>query len=108
MRAVNHHADHPGFAGVSGCLFGFAFLLTGGRTARLAADLADVTAADHVVDVGCGPGTAARTAARRGARVTGVDPAPSMLTVARAVRAVAPASPGRSAPPKTCPCPTVR
>ena len=33
--------------------------------ARLAADLASVSRGDHVVDVGCGPGTAAREAARR-------------------------------------------
>ncbi|CAA0130369.1 putative methyltransferase YcgJ [Mycolicibacterium vanbaalenii] len=83
--AVNHHGDHPGFAGITGTLFGVMFLLTGRGNARLAADLAQVTAADHVVDVGCGPGTAARTAARRGARVTGVDPASSLLRLARAV-----------------------
>lgn len=82
---VNHHGDHPGFAGVTGTLFGLVFLLTGRRNARLAADLARVSAADHVVDIGCGPGTAARTAARRGARVTGVDPAPTMLRLARVV-----------------------
>ena len=40
---------------------------------------------DHVVDIGCGPGSAARAAARRGARVTGIDPASVMLRVARAV-----------------------
>ena len=54
-----------------------------GSVARLAADLAAVSRADHVVDVGCGPGTAAREAARRGARVTGVDPATVMLRLAR-------------------------
>jgi ubiquinone/menaquinone biosynthesis C-methylase UbiE len=82
---VNHHADHPGFAGVTGSLFGLVFLLIGGANARLATDLADVSATDHVVDVGCGPGSAARAAAGRGARVTGVDPSASMLRVARAV-----------------------
>ena len=51
--------------------------------ARLAADLTGITSADHVVDVGCGPGAAAREAARRGARVTGVDPASVMLGLAR-------------------------
>jgi ubiquinone/menaquinone biosynthesis C-methylase UbiE len=56
-----------------------------GGVARLAADLASVSHADHVVDVGCGPGTAAREAARRGARVTGVDPATVMLRLARAL-----------------------
>lgn len=59
--------------------------MTLGRSAvsRLAADLADVTGEDRVVDIGCGPGAAAREAARRGAEVTGVDPAPVMLKLAR-------------------------
>ena len=51
--------------------------------ARLAAELTELTAGDRLVDVGCGPGAAARFAAGRGARVTGVDPAPVMLDVAR-------------------------
>jgi ubiquinone/menaquinone biosynthesis C-methylase UbiE len=83
--AVNHHADHPGFSGVTGSVFGLVFLLTGRRSGRLAADLSRLTTADHVVDIGCGPGAAARIAARRGARVTGVDPSESMLRVARLV-----------------------
>jgi ubiquinone/menaquinone biosynthesis C-methylase UbiE len=83
--SVNHHADHPGFSGVTGTLFGLVFLLTGRANAALAADITAVSAADHVVDVGCGPGTAVRAAARRGARATGVDPSESMLRVARAV-----------------------
>jgi SAM-dependent methyltransferase len=37
-----------------------------------------------LVDVGCGTGSAALIAAARGARVTGVDPAPRLLEVARA------------------------
>jgi ubiquinone/menaquinone biosynthesis C-methylase UbiE len=83
--AINHHADHPGFAGIPGMLFGLVFLLVGRAKAKMASDIAQVTAADHVVDVGCGPGTAARVAARRGARVTGVDPSSAMLRVARLV-----------------------
>ncbi|MGV0742240.1 class I SAM-dependent methyltransferase [Mycolicibacterium sp. XJ870] len=83
--AVNHHADHPGFAGVTGVLFGLVFLLVGRSKAKLAADIAQVSAEDRVVDVGCGPGNAARVAARRGARVTGVDPSSAMLRVARVV-----------------------
>lgn len=79
----NHHADHPGFAGVSGLLVGIVMLIGHGSLARLAADLAAVSATDRVVDVGCGPGTAARAAAHRGAHVTGVDPAPVMLRLAR-------------------------
>ncbi len=84
-RAINHHADHPGFAGVTGVLCGLAFLLVGRAKARLAADVAELSSADHVVDVGCGPGTAARVAARRGAQVTGVDPSSTMVRIARLV-----------------------
>ncbi|KWX22164.1 SAM-dependent methyltransferase [Mycolicibacterium wolinskyi] len=80
--AINHHADHPGFSGATGVLFGVMFMLVGRAKAKLAARVADVSPADHVVDVGCGPGTAARVAARNGARVTGVDPSAAMLRVA--------------------------
>ena len=82
---VNHHADFPGFTGVTGALAGLSMLIGRGGVARLAADLASVSRGDHVVDVGCGPGTAARAAASRGARVTGVDPATVMLGLARAL-----------------------
>jgi ubiquinone/menaquinone biosynthesis C-methylase UbiE len=41
-------------------------------------------AGERVVDVGCGTGNAALLAAERGAVVTGVDPAPRLLDVARA------------------------
>lgn len=64
-------------------MIGFFLNVVGGTTARLVADLAAVSAADRVVDVGCGPGTAVREAARRGARVIGIDPAPVMLQLAR-------------------------
>jgi ubiquinone/menaquinone biosynthesis C-methylase UbiE len=80
---VNHHAGHPGFAGVTGLLAGLAMIIAGSTVAQLIADLAAVSDADDVVDVGCGPGSAVREAARRGARVTGVDPAPVMLRMAR-------------------------
>jgi SAM-dependent methyltransferase len=82
---VNHHADFPGFRGVTGALAGLTMIMGRGSVARFAADLASVSRGDHVVDVGCGPGTAAREAARRGARVTGVDPATVMLRLARAL-----------------------
>lgn len=84
-RAINHHADHSGFAGIAGVLCGLVFLVMGRRKARLAADVAQISPTDHVVDIGCGPGTAARVAAHRGATVTGVDPAPTMLRLARLV-----------------------
>jgi ubiquinone/menaquinone biosynthesis C-methylase UbiE len=82
---VNHHADHPGFAGATGLLCGLLFLAIGRRNARLAVDIASVSATDHVVDIGCGPGVAVRAAARRGARAAGIDPAPVMLRLARVV-----------------------
>jgi hypothetical protein len=64
--AVNHHAAHPGFAGLTGRVAGLAMLIAGRARARLAADLARVSDADHVVDVGCGPGSAVRAAVQRG------------------------------------------
>ena len=81
----NHHADQAGFSGIGGYVAGLTMTIGRGAVARLAADLAALTEADRVVDVGCGPGTAAREAARRGALVTGIDPAPVMLKLARAL-----------------------
>jgi SAM-dependent methyltransferase len=51
--------------------------------ARVVVDRAAPSAGERVVDVGCGTGNAALLAARRGARVTGVDPATRLLQVAR-------------------------
>ncbi|MET0233095.1 MAG: class I SAM-dependent methyltransferase [Kibdelosporangium sp.] len=56
--------------------------------AQAAVELAGLTAGQHVVDVGCGTGNAALLAAEQaGVRVTGVDPAPRLLEVARAAAA---------------------
>lgn len=85
VTTVNHHADHPGFSGLTGLLAGLTMIPGRGAVARLAADLTAVSPTDCVIDVGCGPGTAVREAARRGARVTGVDPAPVMLQLATAL-----------------------
>lgn len=79
----NHHAEHRGFSGASGLLAGLTMAFGRGDVARLAAELAAAGPGQHVVDVGCGPGTAARLAAKQGATVTGVDPAPVMLRLAR-------------------------
>lgn len=46
-------------------------------------EAADVSATDTVLDVGCGTGNAAITAARRDVSVTGLDIVPSMLDEAR-------------------------
>lgn len=79
----NHHADHAGFSGLVG--LGAALSMVVGREgdARLVARLSGVRPGDIVLDLGCGPGVAARHAARLGATVIGVDPAPVMLRVAR-------------------------
>ena len=79
----NHHAHHPGFTGPRG--YAYAALFAVGRTSDfdLVASLAEVRPGDHVVDVGCGPGSALRVAARRGATGTGVDPAAAMVNVGR-------------------------
>jgi SAM-dependent methyltransferase len=51
--------------------------------ARVVVDRAAPARGERVVDVGCGTGNAALLAAAQGARVTGVDPAPRLLEVAR-------------------------
>jgi ubiquinone/menaquinone biosynthesis C-methylase UbiE len=79
----NHHADYPRFGGIGGLAAAVSMLFRRDKTTRLACDLVHLTPADDVVDIGCGPGAAAREAARRGASVVGIDPAPVMLTVAR-------------------------
>jgi ubiquinone/menaquinone biosynthesis C-methylase UbiE len=79
----NHHAHYPGFAGPAGVLAAASMVLGGRGNARLAECLSELAASDVVADIGCGPGTAARRAARRGATVAGIDPAPVMLRLAR-------------------------
>lgn len=79
----NHHADFPGFAGVTGLVAALTMVRDRGGDIPLAEKLSGLTPQDTVVDVGCGPGTAVRRAAKLGASVTGVDPAPVMLRVAR-------------------------
>ncbi len=61
-------------------------------TASVAPELvrfAGVRAGQRVLDVGCGTGVVALTAARTGATVTGADLTPALLEVARANAAVA-------------------
>jgi len=79
----NHHADYPGFAGITGLLAATSMAIGRQGDARLAERLSHLHAGDSVVDVGCGPGAAARRAARLATSVIGVDPAPVMLRVAR-------------------------
>src|SRR5690606_26759772 len=79
----NHHAHHPGFSGVIGLLGALSMAVGRDAAAQLAARRAGVGPGDRLVDVGCGPGRAARLAARRGATVIAVDPATVMLRTAR-------------------------
>ena len=81
--APNHHAHFQGFRGLTGLLAAASMILGRQGDARLAEELSGLSGEDTVVDVGCGPGAAARRAARRAVSVTGVDPAPIMLRVAR-------------------------
>ena len=79
----NHHADYPGFAGAAGLVAALSMAFGRKGDARLVVRLSGMGSGDVVVDVGCGPGVAVRYAARLGATVIGVDPAPVMLRVAR-------------------------
>ena len=82
--AANHHADHPGFSGFSGLVAALRFNVGRDADAELAVRLAGVGNGDAVVDIGCGPGAAARRACAAGATsVVGIDPAAVMLNVAR-------------------------
>ena len=83
QHAPNHHAGHTGFSGPTGVLA--ALILMVGRTAdaELACRLSRAGAGDTVIDIGCGPGVAARHAAALGATVIGVDPAPVMVRFAK-------------------------
>lgn len=79
----NHHAHFPGFAGPAGVLAALSMLPGGMGNARLAERLSELAPGAAVADIGCGPGTAARHAARLGASVVGIDPAQVMLRFAR-------------------------
>src|SRR5262249_27718056 len=83
LPVPNHHANYPGFAGPAGFLAAASMAVGGKRNAHLAERLSELAASDAVADIGCGPGTAARRAARLGASVIGIDPAPMMLRLAR-------------------------
>jgi ubiquinone/menaquinone biosynthesis C-methylase UbiE len=80
----NHHASYPGFGGFGGLVAAVGFLVGRDDDADLAVRLTGLGPGDDVVDIGCGPGVAARRAAAAGAAsVVGLDPAPVMLRVAR-------------------------
>jgi ubiquinone/menaquinone biosynthesis C-methylase UbiE len=92
MARAHASADHKGPHHRHNAAFDMlnALSMTVGRgsVARAVADLAELTAGDQVVDIGCGPGAAARVAARRCAHATGVDPSPAMLRLGRWLNAL--------------------
>jgi ubiquinone/menaquinone biosynthesis C-methylase UbiE len=81
--APNHHAEHAPFSGVVGVVAALSMVAGREEDARLAIELSHLAQGEVVLDIGCGPGAAVRRAARLGARVIGIDPAPVMLRFAR-------------------------
>jgi len=81
-RTATHRDAGHEFSGALGLAAGLAMAEGRGRMARTVADLAAVAPGDRVVDVGCGPGTFLREAARRGAEAVGVEPAAQMRRLA--------------------------
>jgi len=69
--------------GVLGTVGGLLMARGNAQTERRAVELGEVSASDHVLVVGCGPGMAVRQAAQLGAQVVGIDPSPLMLRTAR-------------------------
>jgi ubiquinone/menaquinone biosynthesis C-methylase UbiE len=80
--ATARHDAGREFSGPFGFLVGLAMTARRGRVARALADLAGVEPGDRLVDVGSGPGTFLREAARRGAAAVGVEPSPQMRRLA--------------------------
>lgn len=82
----NHHADYKQFNALFGYVASLTMILGRQNDADVVADLTpNLGPGTHVLDIGCGPGNAVRTAARTGARATGLDPAGPMLDMARAL-----------------------
>jgi ubiquinone/menaquinone biosynthesis C-methylase UbiE len=79
----NHHAHHSPFSGAKGVVAALSMITGRGEEAQLAIRLSGLAPGEVVVDIGCGPGAAARQAVHAGATVVGVDPAPVMLWTAR-------------------------
>ncbi|MFI5286979.1 MAG: class I SAM-dependent methyltransferase [Candidatus Dormibacteria bacterium] len=87
-RAAHHAPRHHRHNAVFDALFAIAMAFRAGSVARFVAGLAELTPDDRVLDIGCGPGAAARIAARRCVTATGVDPTPAMLRMGRWINAV--------------------
>ncbi len=76
------HHDHQ-HSRLRAVVYRVSMVFGRGKAATCVADVARLTPADRVVDVGCGPGTAVRVASRRSEWATGVDPDPTMLRFGR-------------------------
>ena len=70
--APNHHAGHAGLSGFSGVLAAASMAFGREADGDLVCRLVALAPGDRVVDIGCGPGTAARVGAAAGAEVVGV------------------------------------
>lgn len=79
----NHHADYPQFTGLAAYVAGMQMVVRHRSDAVLAGELTGVGDGESVLDIGCGPGSAARRAAERGADVVAIDPSAPMLRMAR-------------------------
>ena len=85
----NHHDNYPQFDGFFGVVGALKMITGQQHNADLAASLTTGLGPEaHILDIGCGPGVAVRTAARSGAKVTGLDPSAPMLNMAKALTAV--------------------
>jgi SAM-dependent methyltransferase len=79
-RAVSAQAARP--HGVLGRALGRLWVHETAAINDRAIDLLDPGAGQHVLEVGCGPGRTVGEIARRGARVTGLDPSSAMIAAA--------------------------
>lgn len=79
-------AHGPG-SGAGQWLLAVTMVFGRGAAARVAVEAAGLSDGDRLVDVGCGPGTAVREAARHAAAATGVDPSAASLSLARWISA---------------------
>jgi ubiquinone/menaquinone biosynthesis C-methylase UbiE len=82
-----HAHWHPTHGVLFETVCALSMTLGRGAMARAVAELAGLSRADVVVDVGCGPGTAARRARRTAGEVFGVDPSAPMLRLGRLLTA---------------------
>jgi SAM-dependent methyltransferase len=82
VAAFFRQFGHP--EGGLGALAGRVMARRNGEVNAWAVELLEIGPAEHVLEIGCGPGLALAAAARGpAARITGVDPSPVMVAQAR-------------------------